>query len=273
MDRPQATVIIPAFDAASTVGETLDSVVAQTLANYQVVVVDDGSTDGTPDVVAARRDPRMEIVRTEHRGVAHARNVGSARARGEIVAFLDADDLWLPDTLATQVSFLTEQPDVGVVFGDCRFLAPDGPLTRTLAESVHQPARPTLRDLLITRPVPLSTVAIRLSVLRALGGFDASLESCEDYDLWYRALARQMVLASAGRVLAVIRIRPDGLSASLKRYRISMARVLRKLCAHEGLGAEIRAIALAELAGLSGAGYPAHERSGRAAPTDRSRPR
>jgi len=111
MQRPLITVLIPAFNAASTIERALDSVLAQTYDDYEIIVVDDGSRDATSEIVAGYDNDRIRLLRlASNQGASSAVNEGLAAARGELVAFLDADDEWLPTKLAKQVEALSRNP-------------------------------------------------------------------------------------------------------------------------------------------------------------------
>lgn len=110
------TVIIPTYNYGHFIEEAIESVFSQTVADLQILVVDDGSTDDTPDVLARITDPRLEIVRTSNQGASAARNEGLRRAKGEFIAFLDADDRWLPRKLEHQLAVMREEADMAAVF-------------------------------------------------------------------------------------------------------------------------------------------------------------
>lgn len=183
---PAISVIIPAYNAARTVGATVDSVLAQTFTDFELIVVDDGSTDETADVVATRSDARLDLVRTENRGVSAARNRGLARATGAYVAFLDADDAWDPAKLERQLGALTQTPKAGLCF--------------TSAQIVDDRGRPTGVDMAVecadfTSALLLegnivagggSSVLARTQLVRDAGGFDPALSQCADWDMWLR---------------------------------------------------------------------------------------
>ena len=126
---PGVTVIMPVHDRERYVREAIDSVLGQTFADLELIVVDDGSTDGTAAAVAAVRDGRLRYVAQPHRGVGAAMNTGLRAARGRYVARLDSDDVWLPDFLATQVAVLESRPDVEVVYARAQGMEADGTLT------------------------------------------------------------------------------------------------------------------------------------------------
>src|SRR3954454_10267286 len=121
----EISVVVAAYNAARTVGATLDSVLAQSFEDFELIVVDDGSTDDTADVVEARDDPRVTCVRTENAGVSVARNRALGRASGAYVAFLDADDMRQPTKLEQQHRALSERPDVGFCFATTQFVDDD----------------------------------------------------------------------------------------------------------------------------------------------------
>jgi len=181
------SVIIPTFNRRHWVREAVASVCAQgaVAGAFQLIVVDDGSTDGTADALTAEFADRLRLVRTpENRGVAAARNLGVAESRGEWIAFLDSDDLWLPDKLALQVRFFEGHPDAEI----CQ----TGELWIRNGDRVNPCAHhrkpsgdiftPSLRRCLVSP----SAVMLRRSLFGRTGGFDESLPACEDYDLWLR---------------------------------------------------------------------------------------
>src|SRR5689334_13044424 len=112
------SVVIPTYNRAHTVVDAVVSVLSQTYEDLELVVVDDGSTDDTAERIAAVRDPRLSYVRAGHAGVSAARNLGVKHTHGELVAFLDSDDLWRREKLAHEVAFLRARPDVDLVFSD-----------------------------------------------------------------------------------------------------------------------------------------------------------
>ena len=111
---PRVSVLIPTYNCARFLSQAIDSVLAQTFQDFEILVVDDGSTDDTAQVVA--RYPRVRYIRREHCGVSASRNAAVAAATGEIVVFLDADDFWLPEKLEKQVTYLDENPNCMLIF-------------------------------------------------------------------------------------------------------------------------------------------------------------
>ncbi|HEY0684640.1 MAG TPA: glycosyltransferase [Steroidobacter sp.] len=143
--RASISVIVPSFNSARFIGEALDSILAQSLQPEQIVVVDDGSTDDTADVVRRYKDRRIQYIRKEHGGISSARNVGLDAARGEYISFLDADDRWRPIFLETMHAYLSEDPTVASVFSNfVRFQHPSGQLLSDQFQSYPEIKRPAL---------------------------------------------------------------------------------------------------------------------------------
>jgi glycosyltransferase involved in cell wall biosynthesis len=180
---PLVSVIIPAFNRGWCLREAVDSVLAQEFTDFELIVVDDGSTDGTAELLEAYR-PKVRLLRQANRGVSAARNRGIAAARGELIAFLDSDDLWLPKKLSTQVEFFRVHPDALIVqTEECwvrkgRRVNP-GKRHRKLSGMIFEPSL----DLCLVSP---SAVMVRRELFDRVGLFDEGLPACEDYDLWLR---------------------------------------------------------------------------------------
>lgn len=219
--------------------------------------MDDGSSDGSADLVEAEQRPDVLVHRQRPQGVSRARNVGLELARAPVVSFLDADDEWTPGTTTAQLVALRGAAEA--VYGDCLLVNERHGSSLRLSSRIPQPEQPQLVDLLRHRPVPLSTVAARRAVLLREGGFDEGLKSCEDYDLWYRLLLRGVRLRRITRVLALIHVRPDGLSSDLEQYRRSMGRILDRMLEDGRLSREERTVVLDQRRRLSAAVFPAHE--------------
>jgi glycosyltransferase involved in cell wall biosynthesis len=118
---PTVSVLMPCWNRERFIGDAIRSILAQTFTDLELIVVDDGSTDGTRAVVASFDDPRLRCLSCEHRGISAAMNAGLAAAQGKFIARLDSDDWWMPDMLATQIAMLDARPDVGLVYarGEC----------------------------------------------------------------------------------------------------------------------------------------------------------
>lgn len=183
--RPLISVVVPTYQRAALIEETLRSVLAQSHDALEVLVEDDGSTDGTDAVVARLGDPRIQYHRAPNVGrPAPVRNRGIARARGELVAFLDSDDVWEPRKLELQVAALARDPSLVGVSCDATWLPPRKHPLIQLAEAI----RPSFAELLARNVIITSGVVVRREAIVAAGGFDEApeLRAVEDYDLWLR---------------------------------------------------------------------------------------
>lgn len=183
-------VVIPAYQAEHFVLGAVRSVLAQTYPHLDLIVVDDGSNDRTGAVVTGVKDPRLRLVRQENAGVARARNEGARLVGGDLVAFLDADDLWAPEKLARQVAALDQHPTWACVGSFMHHIDARGRRLGVTGEAVDEPTRRKVAaaDLL---PCPISSVLFRREAFISLGGFDESLVKhvpamIEDLDLMAR---------------------------------------------------------------------------------------
>ena len=231
---PEVSVVIPTHNRRRLLGQTLRSVLGQRGVDFEVVVVDDGSTDGTAEAVAALGDRRVRLLHHEHpRGVATARNVGATAAHGAWVAFLDDDDLWAPDKLARQLEAAHQTGRTWVYTGE---VSMDERL-RILDGRPPAPPEQVLERLVRHNAVPAgaSNVVVQADTLARAGAFDIGLRNNEDWDLWirlarlgppawvchpltaYRMHPASNAFADAGRMLAEAAMLAD-------RYRIPVDR-------------------------------------------------
>jgi glycosyltransferase involved in cell wall biosynthesis len=213
MDRiPRVSVIIPAYNAADTLKETMESVAAQTFRDFELVAVDDGSTDATPEVLAehAAKWPWMRWERQPNGGAAAARNRAIELARGEFIAMLDADDLWMPDKLAAQMDAFARNAAAACVYTDEIDFLPDRDAPRTLFQEKPPARGRILRQLFPGNFVLTSSLIVRKAALDQIGGFDASHRVYEDLDLFLR-LADRFEFDYVDRVLVRRRILPNSL--------------------------------------------------------------
>jgi glycosyltransferase involved in cell wall biosynthesis len=223
---PRFSVVIPAYNAAATLPATLESVFAQSYQDYEVIVVDDGSTDSTPSLLASYGE-RLQVVRKPNEGrPAAARNRGVDAARGTYVAFLDADDLWRPEKLERQLALLDANPRLGLCYTAAALIDQQGaPLGehRCPAEG-----RGRIYDLLSVRNVMVgsSVVARRQAILDA-GGFDEALTSIENWDLWIR-IARDWEVDFVDEPLTVYRKHAGNRSVDPELRRRNIFRILAR---------------------------------------------
>jgi glycosyltransferase involved in cell wall biosynthesis len=263
MSPPTVSVVIPAFNASDTIGEALDSVEAQEFRVLEIIVVDDASTDGTADVAeewaarvpafaqrlgSGRQGFRVRVVRLGcNSGPAVARNRGVAEARGEWIAFLDADDAWLPWRLGSQMDMTHKCSDAVafcggiVIFGpgaECVAAKGSDPIRRPAAMPV--PRRIPLEMLSVYNPIATSTVLVRKDAVDTAGGFDERFRGPEDYDLWLRLAAKHPIV-KLDVPLVRYRASASGLSMDDRSFLPQVLGVIEKaygtggvLCGHKG---------------------------------------
>jgi glycosyltransferase involved in cell wall biosynthesis len=178
------SAVIPTYNRGSVIGRAVASVRAQTYPDVEIIVVDDGSTDDTLSRLEEMSDPSLRVLRTPvNAGASAARNLGIAEARGELIAFLDADDEWLPDKTERQVARFAEAPEsVGVVYCGIREVSADWPPI----DRVPRHRGDLYETLRVVNVLRTSGVMVRRPVFEAVGGFDTALPARHDWDLWLR---------------------------------------------------------------------------------------
>ncbi len=227
------SVIIPVFNAERTIAGTIQSVLDQTVADFEVIVVDDGSRDGSAAVVEAIDDERVRLVRQENGGLSAARNTGLGLARGELISFIDHDDLWMPRYLESMSATLEGDPQAGVAYCDA-WLFEDG-TGRVNEGTFMEVSRPM--GTLPTDPKEFFLVhlqrnfiyvgaTVRRSVLAQVGGFCEDLTHLQDYELWLRIELAGWGLAEVPDPLALYRLSEGQMSED----NLSLARDLIHVC-------------------------------------------
>lgn len=208
--KPKVSVIIPAYNAERYIAETLGSVLAQTYENYEVIVADDGSVDETLRI-AKCFEPRVKVLVKQNGGPASARNLAINNSRGDYLAFLDSDDLWVEDKLEQQSAFLDENRDVGLVYGEALMFTENGG-EKKVGGKIGYTTDPSFRLLLFGDYLPNSTVMIRRACIGKVGLLNESREliGVEDYEYWMR-IAKHFRMAGIPRPLAYYRIRDGNL--------------------------------------------------------------
>ena len=234
------SVIMPTYNCCEYIGEAISSVLAQSCRSLEIIVVDDGSTDGTASVLPSL--PFLRYMSRPRGGPSAARNTGLRAARGRYVAFLDADDLWEPGSLDRRLAFATSHPDLGLVFGDACFfndaglirsshLAPKmvfrrAPSTEPV-QGCHLFRRSVSDELMIEPFIPLDTVLIRRDCLDKTGLFDESMWIGEDIDLWYR-VTRSFPVGYLDEIVACCRSRPRSVTTDRETVAEGLVRSMVK---------------------------------------------
>ncbi len=237
---PRVAVILPTHNRAWCLAEAVESVLAQRFGDFELIVVDDGSTDETPALLS-RYGERVRTIRQEHRGVSAARNRGIAASRSPLVAFLDSDDLWLPEKLSRQVAFFEEHAEAVVCQTEEIWVRNGRRVNPRLRH--RKPSgwifEPSL-ELCLVSP---SAVMARRELFADVGLFDETLPACEDYDLWLRVSLRHPVFLLPEPGVVKRGGHADQLSRTwgLDRYRV---RAIEKILDTERLTAGQRAAAV-----------------------------
>jgi glycosyltransferase involved in cell wall biosynthesis len=243
---PTFSVVIPVYNAAATVGEAIESVLRQTAAAHEVIVCDDGSTDGLDDAIAPYRE-RVVFVRKENGGGASALNAAAALATGEFVALVDSDDAYLPERLEALTELVTVRPDLDLLTTDAvyevdgrevgRFNGPANPF------AVARQREAILERCFIFAP------AVRRARLHEVGGWDESVAIAYDWDLWLRLILGGSQAGSVDEPLVRYRLHDASLSARRAESLRERVAILERARSHPGLAVAERMTLAASLAG------------------------
>ena len=241
---PRVSVIIPTYNCERFLKQTVDSALAQTYREHEVIVVDDGSTDRTPALMATY-DQTVRYIRQSNQGASAARNLGVAHSTGEFIAYLDADDVWMPHKLEQQVKFLDAHPRCGLVHSEVAVIDEQNQVLhqRFNAETGRQvPQGQCIRDLLERAHIQTLTVVERRAAFDQAGEFDRRLPVAQDYLHWISVALTGWEIGYIAEPLGQYRWRKGSLMASPKRLLEDYARIgeilLRERGIEQSMGAE-----------------------------------
>jgi glycosyltransferase involved in cell wall biosynthesis len=234
------SIILPLYRSEKYVVETIHSVLAQTHSRLELLIVDDGSPDDSAALCERVGDPRIQVFRRPNRGSCRARNFGISRARGDFIAFIDHDDLWLPEKLERHVAHLERSPQVGISYGPSAFIDEQG--RRMGLYQVPKLHDVDARDILCRNPIGNgSAPLIRREVFEAIWFtadrgdgpedfyFDDQCMGWEDVECWFRmAVTTPWKLEGIPDCLTLYRVNPEGLSANVEKKQVSMERGLER---------------------------------------------
>jgi glycosyltransferase involved in cell wall biosynthesis len=216
--QPRVTIVMPSYNAAKTIGQSIESIQLQTFVAWELIVVDDGSKDGSTRIVRghAERDSRIRLLSQANAGPAVARNNGVAAARADIVAFLDSDDIWQPDHLTLAIEMLDASARLGVAFAPCEHLtptaAPTGQTTRAWCSGVNA------GDILACNPTATcSSLVVRKAVFETAGLMRADMVHAEDQEWLFRVAHAGWEIRSHATPTVGYRASPRGLSSNVER--------------------------------------------------------
>lgn len=215
--HPLISVVIPTYNRADFVGEAIDSVLAQTWPHFELLLVDDGSTDDTQAVLAKyERDPRVRLFRQENQGQSVARNNALKEAKGDFIAFLDSDNRWLPHRLARGMEMLEAHPEVDIVYANNITIDESGKKSPSAAVMRRHSGWIT-RELWQDNCVTMNTTLVRRHCFDEMGGMDTTCKRADDYELWLRLSTRYRFMHIPEQV-AEYRVMADQISSD-KRAR------------------------------------------------------
>jgi glycosyltransferase involved in cell wall biosynthesis len=223
---PKISVIIPAYNGEQTIKETIKSVLSQTLSQFEIIVINDGSQDKTLEVVSSILDPRLKVLSYPNAGVSVSRNRGISQAGGDYVSFLDADDLWTPDKLESQLKALQANPQAAVAYSWTDWIDESGQFLRSgghISVNGDVYAKLLLRDFVESGSNPL----IRRQALTEVGGFDKSLNLAADWDMWLRLAARyEFVAVPSSQIL--YRVSPNSMSSNVWKMEAESLQIIER---------------------------------------------
>jgi glycosyltransferase involved in cell wall biosynthesis len=186
---PLISIVVPAYNAERTILETIASVQQQTFSDFEIIIINDGSTDRTLELVQEIQDERVKIFSYENGGLPVARNRGISHAKGEFIAFIDADDMWTSDKLELQLARLQQYPEAGVAYSWSRFVNEQGELSYAVDDR-HIEGNVYEKLLLNNFLNNGSSLLVRREAIDSAGEFDPTLKSCEDWDFYLRLAAK-----------------------------------------------------------------------------------
>ncbi|MBE9228370.1 glycosyltransferase [Phormidium sp. LEGE 05292] len=223
---PLISVVIPVYNGEQTIQETVESILNQTFSDLELIVINDGSKDATLDIVSRIQDERLKVFSYPNSGVAESRNRGISQARGEFISFIDADDLWTPDKLETQLKALQENPQAAVAYSWTKCIDESGEMSRRgshISDAGDVYAKLLLIDFIENGSNPL----IRRQALNEVGNFDQSVVPSEDRDMWLRLAARyHFVCVPTAQIL--YRQSSNSASANVVKQEIASVKVIEK---------------------------------------------
>lgn len=225
---PRVSVILPAYNRETLVARAIDSVLAQTFGDFELIVVDDASKDGTRAVLETYRDhPKVRLILSDvNRGGSGARNLGIEAAKGALIAFQDSDDVWLPHKLAAQVAALEANPEAGLCYSGSLFS--EGTSSYYIPEPVFSRFDGDMSGEILRRnTTSTQTLLMRRAVLERTGAFDATLKRFQDWDLMIR-VAQETPFVFLPEVMVVIFATPGNISSVAINDAISRAQILEK---------------------------------------------
>lgn len=225
--KPAVSIIMPAYNAEKTIAESIQSVLNQTFRDWELIIINDGSSDSTSTIVIAYEDPRIILLEQQNSGVAEARNTGIQDAKGDWIAFLDSDDLWLNKKLEKFVAFIEKYPKKGLIYSNTRFFTEDPKISKPYNQWKPFVENTDYETLLIYDYISTLTVMVKREVFKAVGLFDANFFGTEDWDMWLR-ITEKYPIGFLTEELSLYREHAQGISKKFERQHIEEYKVIKK---------------------------------------------
>ncbi|HEY9850633.1 MAG TPA: glycosyltransferase [Leptolyngbyaceae cyanobacterium] len=222
------SVVIPVYNGEKTLKETIESVLTQTFQDFELIIINDGSTDNSLEIISGIKDERIKVFSYPNAGLSASRNRGIDLANGEYISFIDADDLWTLDKLEAQLKTLQENPEAAVAYSWTDCIDESG---KFLGKGSYFSFSGDVRaNLLLTNFIDSgSNVLIRMEALKKVGNFDESRQSCEDWDMWLR-LAINYSFAAVSKPQILYRMSSSSMSVNFLRMERESLDVIEKAC-------------------------------------------
>ncbi len=249
---PKVSIITPTYNCATFLPEAIDSVIAQTYQDYELLLIDDGSKDHTAKLATdyQRRFPtKIRYIYQDNQGLANARNTAIRAATGEFFALLDADDVWLPKRLEEEVRVMESDPQIGLVHANINWIAEDGTLIGIAERDQRYLSGPMFENIFLRRAdIACPTVLFRKAACDRVGLFDPNLArlGCEDRELWLR-IAQEFKVVYLNQVLANYRQRMTSMSRNREKMLAARRYVVNKMCVPGGPYANLKGQALGKI--------------------------
>lgn len=221
MNEVLVSVVIPAFNSEQYIGECVDSVLAQSYRNFEIIIIDDGSTDDTVNIVSDYQDDRIRLFHQNNSGSAAARNYGVKQASGMWIAFIDADDIWLPGKLQKQLEHCSNH---AWSHTDLFFHGDFYPKYTKATKFTSKHSGFILNNLLVENSIGTSSVVIKKEIFQASGGFNTNLRALQDWDLWLRVAEKHQV-CYVDEPLVYYRVHSSSVSRNVRKtlpYHINL---------------------------------------------------
>jgi len=231
---PLVSVIMPAYNAVKTIGESIDSVLGQTYTNWELIVIDDASTDETISIITIyqSKDDRIKLMALSKNGwMANARNHGIATARGEYLAFLDSDDIWMKDKLSEQVNFHIQHPEIIISHTDFDMFSINGIKKRPFKNIIGLKYRKDgnmIPTLYCKNSIGTLTIMVKRDAVLAANCFDIDMRGPEDQDLWIRLAENGGLFGYIDKKLALYRLSEGSVAHNIGRYKRAFKKLLEK---------------------------------------------